>query len=309
MILTVTLNAAIDKRYEIKGFCPGEVNRVSRCTYGAGGKGMNVARVATLAGEKVVATGFIGGYTGSLIEEDAREQGIITEFVRRKEESRICINILDTGTGTQTEILEEGEPVMEGEEAKMLEKYRQLLSGAEVVSISGSVPKGVSSGLYAKMIELANNAHLPVLLDTSGSSLKNSLRARPTLIKPNKEELEQLLECEITKEEEYHSCGARLQEEGIPYVVISLGEKGSLLVAPSGTYRARVPELEAVNTVGCGDSMIAGFAIGFRQRWKDEEMLRYASAISAANALRVETGYFKKADFDELYPRIIIEKL
>jgi len=309
MIITVTLNAAIDKRYEVNDFKIGNVNRVSRCTYAAGGKGINVARVAIIAGEDVTATGFVGGHAGALIEQSAGESGIKTDFVHVEGESRTCINMMDTITKEQTELLEGGETVSEDSQKRMLEKYEQLLKKADVITISGSVPKGVNSDLYIKMIEKARFANVPVLLDTSGQLLKDCLKAKPTLIKPNQDEMEQLLGGKITCEEELIQKGMELREKGIEYVVISLGGEGSLLLSPQGIYKARVPKLEVVNTVGCGDSMLAGFAIGFAKRLKPEEALRFASAISAANALQRETGFYLKEDFERIYPQISIAKI
>ncbi len=309
MIITVSLNAAIDKRYEIDHFKTGQVNRVSKCTYAAGGKGINVARVVKIAGEKVIATGFVGGHTGNLIEQSAREFGLETDFIHVKGESRTCTNILDTSLKTQTEILEGGENISIHDQESMLEKYKKLLNIASIITISGSVPKGINSKIYKEMISLSKAANIPVLLDTSGQLLKDCIEVAPTLIKPNLEEMEQLFGKIIINEEELIDKGLELNKKGITYVVISLGAEGSILISPSGIYKADVPNIEAVNTVGCGDSMIAGFAVGLIKNWKDERILRFASAVSAANALRIETGYYLQEDFTNLYQKIIIHKI
>ncbi|NLY47791.1 MAG: 1-phosphofructokinase [Clostridiales bacterium] len=309
MILTVTLNAAIDKRYEINDFQIGKVNRVGECTYSAGGKGLNVARVAAIAGEEVVATGFVGGHTGSLIEQKARESGIETDFIHIEGESRTCINIFDTASMTQTEILEGGATVTESDIERMIDKYYRLLKRADIVTISGSVPNGVGSSVYRTMISLAKKAGKPVLLDTSGSLLRDCITAAPTLIKPNQDEIEQLIEKKIETREELIDQGLKLHEKGISYIIISLGAEGSVMISPSGVYQAEVPEVKVVNTVGCGDSMLAGFAVGLRKHWEDEEILRAASAISAANAMRAETGFYLPKDYKAIYHEVKITKI
>lgn len=309
MILTVTLNAAIDKRYEINNLQLGKVNRVSKCTFSAGGKGLNVARVAAIAGEEVIATGFVGGHTGSLIEQKAREGGLQTDFVHIEGESRTCINVLDTSDMTQTEILEGGEPVTDYDIERMLDKYSQLLKRASIVTISGSVPIGVDSDVYKTMISLAKAADISVLLDTSGQLLKDCISAAPTLIKPNQDEIEQLFGQKIHAQEELIIQGLKLQKQGIRYIVISLGAKGSIMISPSGIFQATVPKVKAVNTVGCGDSMLAGFAVGLKKRWEDEEILRIASAISSANAMRMETGFYVPEDYQSIYHEVNITKI
>lgn len=309
MIVTVTLNAAIDKRYEVEAMQTGAVNRVKNCRYGAGGKGLNVSRVAVIAGEAVTATGFAGGHTGKLLEELAQKDGIKTAFVHTPGETRTCINIKDIRTGEQTEFLEGGEKVPPEKTAEMEERYRELLDRADVITISGSVPQGVDGDIYVRMIEMAKEAGIPVLADTSGSLLPKCIEAGPTLIKPNQDEIEQLTQKKGMTREEVRQAATCIRDQGVSYVVISLGKEGSLMAAPSGVYEAKVPLIDAVNTVGCGDSMLAGLAIGIRNHWEDAEILRYASAISAANALQEATGFFVKSDFERLYEKIKIQEV
>lgn len=309
MILTVTLNAAIDKRYQVEHMKKGAVNRVKKCRFSAGGKGLNVARAAVLAGEKATATGFAGGHTGELLQELAGKDGIRPEFVETKGESRTCINIMDESSGIQTELLEGGEAVTPQDIQNMKQKYKELLGKAEAVTICGSVPQGVEPDLYVEMIQEAKRAAIPVLADTSGILLKECIEARPILIKPNQDEIKQLTGKEELSREELIKAAVSLGKQGISYVVVSLGKEGSLMVTTNGVYEAKVPKIQAVNTVGCGDSMIAGFAIGIKNQWSDEKILRYASAISAANALQEKTGYFEQPDFELLYDQIEVTKI
>lgn len=309
MIVTITLNAAIDKKYDVNEMKVGVVNRVSDCIYGAGGKGLNVARVATIGGEEVIASGFVGGHNGRLIEDLAQRDQICTDFVHTKRESRTCINILDVSTGIHTELLEPGEPVVEDEVLAMYQKFDDLLTKANVITISGSAPLGVAPDSYEILVNKAKAAGVPVLVDTSGAFLEQTVKAKPTLIKPNQDEIEQLMNCKITGETELIDYGVELHNSGIPYVVISLGAKGSVMITSEGVYKAEIPKIEVCNTVGSGDSMLAGLAIGLKREWTPEEMLRYASAVASANALRKETGYYIKEDLEHMLTQVQITKV
>lgn len=311
MIVTVTLNASIDKRYLVEKLNIGQVNRVAKCTYSSGGKGLNVSRVAVLAGERVTATGFVGGYNGQLLEELAEKDGINTAFIHTQGETRSCVNIKDAETQIQTELLEGGEAVTSEDVDEMKKQFGYLLEQAEAVTISGSVPKGVTPELYKQMIQNARASNIPVLLDTSGNLLNACVHAqiKPTLIKPNQDEIGQLTGKTDLSETELTEAVLDIRSKGIPYIVVSLGKEGSLMASPTGVYKARVPEIEAVNTVGCGDSMLAGLAIGLKNRWQDEKTLRFASAVSAANALQEATGFFEREDMEALYEKVQIEKV
>lgn len=309
MILTVTLNAAIDKRYVVESLQPGSVSRVKECTYSAGGKGLNVSRVAAITGEDVTATGFAGGHAGNYIIEALDGLNIKSDFVHISGESRSCINIYDETNRTQTELLEPGVFITDANEEDMLKKYIKLIDTCSVVAISGSVPKGMDSSLYQKMISIAKEQNKKVILDTSGKLLEESLKAKPTMIKPNMDEIKMLTGKELNSREELIKAAQELQKSGIEVVVISCGSDGSLAACEEGVFQAFVPKIEAVNTVGCGDSMIAGFAVGFSKGMSVPETLKLASAISAASAMRMETGFFRIKDMEELLPQIKVEKI
>ena len=309
MILTVTLNAAIDKRYVISGFREGEVNRVLSCEYTPGGKGLNVSKPVSIAGANVVATGFVGGHAGDYIVDALKPFRIESKFYRLEAESRSCINIWDTEKKKQTEFLEPGFQVSEAEFDKFLKHFRGLLGEADVVAMSGSVPKGLDGTSYQKLVKLVKAAEKKVILDTSGELLRQGIEAKPTMIKPNQDEIRMLTGSTCDTIEEIIRAAQKIHERGVEMVAISLGADGSVLVCNDGVYQAKVPKIDAVNTVGCGDSMIAGFALGLEQGLDPAEMLRLASAISAAAALREETGFFVKEDEERLLPQIVVEKL
>ncbi len=309
MILTVTLNAAIDKRYVVENYQVGEVNRVQECAYVAGGKGLNVSKTATIAGAKVLATGFVGGHAGAYILEAVEAQGVATDFVQVEGESRSCINIYDTINKTQTEFLEPGVVVGEEQQRAFYLKFDQLLTKCDVVAMSGSVPKGVGLDMYPRLVEMAKAAGKKIIVDTSGALLTEVVKAHPNMIKPNIDEIRLLTGRQILDREELIEAGIQLQKSGIERVVISLGADGSLMFVEEGVYQAKVPRIDAVNTVGCGDCMTAGFAVGFERGMNPEEALLFASATSAASAMREETGYFETKDMEALLDQIEIKKL
>ena len=309
MILTVTLNAAIDKRYVVENFRLGEVNRVKECAYTPGGKGLNVSKPAAIAGEEVVATGFVGGHAGHYIEEALKPFGIRSEFYHLDAESRSCINIWDETNRVQTEFLEPGFTVTEEQFQGFLEKFRDLVKQADVVAMSGSVPKGLDGTAYQRMVKICREEKKKVLLDTSGTLLKEGMKAKPTMIKPNLDEIRMLTGTACESLEEMIEAAKEIHQNGVEIVAVSLGAEGSFVVCDQGIYQAKVPKIDAVNTVGCGDSMIAGFAVGFSKNISVEGSLRLASAVSAAAALREETGFFVKEDMERIFKEVKIKKI
>ena len=309
MITTVTMNTSIDKAYfmdhEVQN---GTVMRVSRCRNSAGGKGLNVARAVKLCGEKVQATGLAGGFNGKYLESLLEKDEVQYQFLHIAGETRCCINILDECYGS-TEYLEPGCEVAAEEEDRFLQRFPEIIQKSKIITISGSVPRGISKNIYAKMISKAKEMGKKVILDTSGELLKEGIKAKPTVVKPNQDEIELLYEVKIHTIEDVIKYARKIYEQGIPYVVISLGGEGALMVCEEGVFQGKPPKLEVVNTVGCGDSMIAGFALGLSEGLSLEETLRRASAISAAAAMREETGFFVMEDMEKLLPQIKIEKL
>lgn len=306
MITTITLNVAIDKAYVVDDFAKNTVTRVQKCTNTAGGKGLNVSKVVKLCGEDIIATGFVGGHAGAYVEDLLSEYNITTDFVHTKSETRSCINIL-ASDGSSTEFLEPGAPVTEDEVNQLYEKIDQLISKSDVVTISGSVPSGVDTSIYADLIAKIKAQGKNVILDTSGNLLAEGIKACPTLIKPNSEELEALLNIKITNRNELIEAAKKLQSTGIEYVVVSLGSDGALVVCEEGVFHGKPPKITPVNTVGCGDSMVGAFAVALSKNFESKEALRYAVAVSAANALTMATGSFQVSDMQDLLPNVIIE--
>ena len=177
------------------------------------------------------------------------------------------------------------------------------------MAMSGSVPKGLDGTAYQRLVKIVKEAGKPVILDTSGQLLEMGIQAAPTLIKPNIDEIRMLTGKTCDDINDIIEAAKEIHRNGVEIVAVSLGADGSLVVGEEGTFRAEVPKIDAVNTVGCGDAMIAGFAIGMEEGLSIPEMLRKASAVSAAAAMREETGFFCMEDMENLLPEIKITKL
>ena len=226
MILVVNLNASVDKRYEMINLSKGSVMRARTVENTPGGKGIHVANVATILDEECLVTGFLGGKTGEFIEERLKRYGIKSDFVKIKGETRECLAIT-TDDLIQTEILEPGPVIDEKEQVKFKEKFNELSESANIIVISGSVPQNIKVTFYRDLIEIANKKNKRVLLDTSGKLLDEGIKGKPYFIKPNRDEIEVLTGRKIQSTNDAINEIKNFQNEGIEFVVISLGEEVS----------------------------------------------------------------------------------
>ena len=309
MITTVTMNAALDKAYFMnKVIENGTVMRVQECRTTAGGKGLNVARAAYICGADVQATGLVGGFNGQYLESLLDKDEIPHQFGHVKGETRSCINILDEGYGS-TEYLEPGFEVAPEEEQDFMKKFPEIIRDSDVVTISGSIPRGLKKDIYGRMITIAKAMGKTVLLDSSGDTLKNGITAGPNLVKPNQDEIEQIFDTKITSLKEVVVYAKKIHEMGVDNVVISLGKDGALLVCEDGVFKGKPPKVEAVNAVGCGDSMLGAFAVAFERGYTAGRALKYAISVATANAVSPNTGKFEYEQCEDLFDRVTIEKI
>lgn len=308
MIATVTLNAAIDKTYYMTGFGLGRVQRVDRMLASAGGKGINVARVASQLGESVLALGFAGGANGRFIASQLDATGIPHDFTEIPGESRICLNIVDEADRSQTELLEPGPEVGPADLARMTEAVRRAASAHRVVVFSGSLPKGCPPDTYATLVRAAREAGAFVALDTSGAPLAAAIEAQPDLVKPNEDEIEALTGRPAADVDDLAASIRSLQERGIANVVVTLGARGALAASGGRLYRVHPPRIEAVNAVGSGDAMAAGLAAGIARGLPFAETLRLGAACGAANALMPSAGQVRPDDVSRLLAQVEIEE-
>jgi tagatose 6-phosphate kinase len=306
-ILAINLNAAIDKVYAVDDFKAGGVFRPRDMTATAGGKGLNVARVSHLLGESVVATGFLGGGNGQFIARKVLESGISAEFMQISGESRICIAVMDPKNHTSTEVLEAGPTINPSECENFIKHYRQLLKDCKVVAASGSLPKGVPSDFYRKLIAEAKTQNIPFILDTSGAALAEGIGGKPFMIKPNQEEVGKLLDLNLETLEDQAAAVRQLQQKGIELPCITLGKDGCVAGLAEGVYHFFGPAVEVLNTVGSGDSFVAGCAAGIARSLSTVETIRLGMASGVANTQFFETGMVSQELVEQFLKQIQYE--
>lgn len=284
MLTTVTLNPAVDRTYFIDDWEMGRVNRVRRKLVLPGGKGINVAQVARILGEQVTATGFLGTEVEDFFRHSLSAVGVIPDFVPVRGEIRQNITLLGAGIPVQTEILEPGPEISHYELAALEEKVTELAQDSIVMVLSGSVPPGVDPGVYARLIRRAKEAGADAILDAAGEALRLGCHGGPILVKPNRRELEATVGRPLKEEKDLIEAGRELLSWGAGMALISLGRDGSLLITSGEVLKVHCPEVQPINTVGCGDSLVAGVAVGLTRGMDLPDCLRWGTAAAAVNA-------------------------
>ena len=307
-IMTVTLNPAVDKTYTTQELIVGNVNRMRTVMKIAGGKGVNVAKVLRQYDFDVAATGFLGGYSGRFIEEELERRGAACRFVHVDGETRSNMNIL-ADNGFVTEILEPGPVISAQKQREFMEQYERLLGECGMVVLSGSVGQGMDADIYETLTARAADAGVPVCLDASGESLRLGLRARPRMVKPNLRELEGLMGRKLRDRGQAAEAARLLCAEGIARVVVSMGSRGLLSVTADDVLYARAPGIVPVNTVGCGDCVVASYAMSYMKGESEEEAVLRACAVSAANATTLESADIPMAAAEKLRQEIVVERM
>lgn len=316
MILTVTLNTALDLTYRVPRLDVHGSQPVREVQQRPGGKGLNVARVLAALGTGTVVTGFAGGLTGAEVRALlAREPGVTDALVETGGSTRRTVGIVDESTGRTTQLNEPGPHISPPEWADFQSSYTRLLRGeptgspsadggpAEAVALCGSLPPGVPVGAYAQLIREAHAADVPVVLDTSGEPLRRGLAARPDLVKPNTDEL-----VGVTGTAEPLRAARAAQRRGAHAVAASMGPDGMLLVTPDGTWQASPPESLAGNPTGAGDSAVAGLLSGMVEGLSWPDRLARAVALSAATVRAPTAGEFDGAVHADLLSRVSVTK-
>ena len=295
MILTVTLNTALDLTYRVPALKPHASHRITEVTERPGGKGVNVARVLAALGHEVTVTGFTGGATGRAVQDQlTTTPGLVDALVPVAGPTRRTIALVDDQTGDTTQLNEPGPTITPAEWSAFQEAYEDLLARASAVALCGSLPPGVPVGAYAGLIRLAKAAGVPVLLDTSGEPLRRGVAARPDIIKPNADEL-----AELTGSHEPLRGAQDARRRGAQSVIASLGTEGLLAVTPEGRWRATPPSRIHGNPTGAGDSAVAGLLSGLAEQLPWPERLARAVALSAATVLAPVAGEFDRGAYEE----------
>lgn len=309
MILTVTLNPAVD--YTVFGgpFLAHRTNRGRLITPDPGGKGNNAARVARSLGAEVTATGFIGGFTGAFIDESLRAEGIVTSFFEISGLTRFTAAYIEEQTGAETKIVPDGPAITAREAEGFTAHYERLIGGGgfSIVVLSGSLPAGLPDAFYRELIEAAARHRLPVVLDTSGAALAAGVRGGPPfMIKPNLTEGAELAGTDDIAQIALFLKGL---SGTIPIVALTMGPDGALFITADRATKIVTGTSEAVNPVGAGDAFVGGFAAAYDRFGDDRERLfRWAAAAGTASAWSAGLLFSRDA-FEEAERSLVIEEV
>lgn len=303
IIYTLALNPAIDRTLWVERMDFGETNRVRReCRY-AGGKGIDVSRVLTDLGVPNKALGFTGGFAGEELECRLINEGVMCEFIRISGETRTNIIVNDDGSGRQLLLNTVGPEVTPYELGELLKKIEGV-EDASFVAMGGSLPAGVHPQTYRRIIWSMRKKGVATLLDADGEALRAGVEASPDYIKPNKRELGGLVGRELKGTEDVLEAAEEARGMGAGTVVVSLGADGIMLVGEGGRYWAVPPKVNAVNSVGVGDSAVAGFIYGLVGGMDEKESLVHAAAAGTATAMKPGTARAGRQDVMGMVPRI-----
>lgn len=303
MIYTVTLNPSIDFIVEVDHFQLDHLNRIDRESKFPGGKGINVSRVLNTNGVESKALGFVGGFTGGFIQSFLSDEGVQTDFVSVKDDSRINIKLK---TGEETELNGLG-PSLTKENIEELQKKLEALKEGDILVLAGSIPPSLPKTFYSEMTRKFNERGVKVVVDAGGTILAEVLKDQPFLVKPNHHELSDLFNTKITTVEEVIPYGKKIIEMGAQNCIVSMAGDGALLFTSDAVYTATIPKGKVKNSVGAGDSLVAGFVGTYAQTGDFEEAFRFAVATGSATAFSEDLASREK--IESLLPEVHIKKL
>lgn len=309
MILTVTPNPAVDKTYVVENYDPRGIHKPCVTLTTAGGKGVNVARVCTILGCPAIASGFAGGHAGDLIIEELERCGVLPDFVRVSGESRTNVEILDQDKDVHAKVNEPGPHVTAADAVHLEAKISGWLGRAQLVVLAGGGPPGTPSDLYARLVRRSREAGVRVMLDASGELLRRGVAATPFMVKPNAEELGEMIGTRIRSVADAAAGARMLLQTGIAIVAVSLGEDGAVIAQGTKLLHAQPPPVEVVSTVGSGDCLAAGFALALLRGVSLDAMARWGVAAGTANAAVLGPGLCTRAEIEALVPRVKVTAL
>jgi len=303
MIYTVTLNPSIDYIVRLDKVLIGSVNRMDSDDKFAGGKGINVSRVLKRLGIENTATGFIGGFTGKFITDILEEEGISSHFVEIEHDTRINVKIK---ADAETEINGPG-PEISSQKLEELEKFLSSLTSEDTVVFAGSSPKNLGNVVYKELIGLTRKTGAQVVCDFEGQTLLDSLEFEPLLVKPNNHELGDIFGVKLESLDQIESYARQILDKGAQHVIISMAGDGALLVTRDGAYFAKPIKGNVKNSVGAGDSMVAGFTGEFVRSGDLIQAFKWGVACGTATTFSDDLA---TADYiKEIYEKVEVEKI
>ncbi|HEU4706146.1 MAG TPA: 1-phosphofructokinase family hexose kinase [Solirubrobacterales bacterium] len=312
MILTVTLNAAIDRTVAVPNFRLGRRHRAVESRTVAGGKGINVARALNLLGRPVIATGFVGGPTGTRVLEQLGEESVLTDFTRIASETRINLAVIDPTSGEQTEINERGPAVSPEEVKRLFERIAYLAGGAKICVLAGSVPPGAGEDLYARLIQDLGRRGVHVVLDAEGDAMLAGVRAGAAMVTPNEREAEELVGQEFADRGDLSQGLLELVRLGAAEAAITRPEGCAAAVGEGGSRRlleVHTEALEPVSTVGSGDAFLAGYVAARYEERAPEDCLAYGVACGAESTQHFGAGTVDRNQVERLLGEVSVHDL
>jgi 1-phosphofructokinase/tagatose 6-phosphate kinase len=312
MILTVTLNAAIDRTVAVPNFRLGHRHRAVESRTVAGGKGINVARALKLLGRPVIATGFAGGPTGNRLLEQLREEAVLTDFTWIAAETRINLAVIDPTSGDQTEIAERGPAVSPEEVEGFVDRLRYLADGATLCVLAGSLPPGAGEGLYARLVKDLGECGVPVVLDAEGDAMLAGLRAGAAVVTPNEREAEELVGQEFADGDDLVQGLSELVRLGAGEAAITRPDGCVAAVGEGAEQRfleVRTESLEPVSTVGSGDAFLAGYVAARYDGRPAGECLAYGVACGAESTQHFGAGVVDRNQVERLLGEVHVQDL
>jgi len=312
MIITVTLNAAIDKTLAVPNFQLGRRHRSSQARTTAGGKGVNVARALKRLGQPVIATGLAGGPTGTRIIEQLTAEAILCDFVRIKDESRTSTAVIDPTSGVQTEVNEWGPEITESEISLFCDKLMYLAKGADICVFAGSHPRGVDDKIYAELITELKRLGVMTVIDAEGEPMEQALRAAPDLVSPNSLEAEQLVGHEFREDSDHVFGLYELCERGPREAVITHAGGCYALVGRDherSLYELTIDPLEPVSAIGAGDVFLAGYLAACYTGRPQADALRFAVACGAESTQHLGAGVLDPRAAERLEHEVVVNQL
>jgi 1-phosphofructokinase/tagatose 6-phosphate kinase len=312
VILTVTLNAAIDRTVAVPNFRLGRRHRAVESRTVAGGKGVNVARALSRLGRPVIATGFVGGPTGTRVLEELREESVLTDFTRIASETRINLAVIDPTSGEQTEINERGPAVSPEEVKKLFERIGYLAGGAKICVLAGSLPPGAGDDVYAKLIADLGQRGVPVVLDAEGEAMLAGVRAGAAMVTPNEREAEELVGQEFADRGDLAQGLGELTRLGAEEAAITRPD-GCVAAVGEGAERRlleiHTESLEPVSTVGSGDAFVAGYVAARYEDRSPEECLAFGVACGAESTQHFGAGTVDRNQVERLLGEVAVHDL
>jgi len=306
-IITVTLNPAVDRELSVEAI---EYDRVLRATdwrVDFGGKGFNVSRMLKSLGADSIALGFAGGKSGEILQAGLESLGIRTDFVWVTGETRTNVSIVTEDPDHYIKVNEPGPTISLPEQESLLDKVANLAQPESWWVLAGSLPPGIPSDFYFRLIRIIQKTGAKVVLDTSGDALVHGCQAAPYLIKPNEVELKMLTNMPITDYSHLLTAALTLQSAGIPNILVSMSKKGAFLKTEQDAYIIRSPSIQERNPIGAGDSMVGGLVWGLSQDLAIADAARWGVACGAAAASLSGTAVGSINFVKELFTQTIIE--